>query len=183
MKSVTYKYRIQDSKTAPLVVDTNVLQYMIKPKISEQIEQKTRIIRDSFDVFFNISFFMVISEASFFEIANNFQEPEIKQMTESIEASIKVCKTTLLLASKVNKYYKKNGRTASIGDLIIAATSLLTGSAIITANEKDFPSFLFDEVDSFSVVAKSKKNRTKKINLYILKRIPQISESLTQQQL
>ena len=54
------------------------------------------------------------------------------------------------------------------GDKFIAATSILTGSLILTANSRDFPSPCFLESERKPIIFEEKRNRTKCILFTIL---------------
>ncbi len=58
------------------------------------------------------------------------------------------------------------------GDKFIAATSILTGSLILTANSRDFPSPYFQEAERKPLIYKEKRGKSKCILTTIL--IPDI---------
>lgn len=149
-----------------LILDTNILQYYSTMGIRSELEKLLGDISQSTKATY------AISKITITELLSG---ATISQETKALE-QLGVLKQfnlddTILVASAqlLNLYKLQNipDQQISLGDRIIAATSILTGYPILTANVNDFPRPYFIEVYRH-LLTYNKKNTTQSICLQIL---------------
>lgn len=155
------------SKELTLIVDTNVLSYMLIPEARIQIDNLLQRYKEA-EKITKFKIVETISAVSVYECLQGEREQEylnIFKLFKCYELDLSV----QYLAAKLKLFYLKHGVTINnLPDLYISATSLLNASAILTANQSDYPDLLFKESYAQNIRWKE-KNRTKGIMLYLLR--------------
>lgn len=152
------------------ILDTNVLRYALNPELEKQIFNTLEKFDKTARKHKNKSI-LTISEATIFEFLQNQDAKELelnKKLLEKFKC-FPVDRNVQYIAARIAAYYRKKGENIKDStDLYIAATSFITASGVLTANENDFPSNFFKESLEFPISWKNNKNRTQRITLYIL---------------
>lgn len=153
------------NKKYPLLVDTCVISsfgnpYIVKP-LAKALERYKEI---------NI---FCISYITFFELLDGIPENKFDMMYGLTIGFKKydVTDKVLFMASHLGAFYKNLGihpAQISMADKIIAATSILTGSMIFTADIEDFPTELFREVERIPIRYENKKGKSCSILYYLI---------------
>jgi predicted nucleic acid-binding protein len=160
----------QDKLSKLLLFDSNIIQYTAQPKATDAFnEYITDLLSRGFE--------FAISTVTIFELLRGATIRTEMKMTNLLDRFTKIDITENLLqyAAKLESAYKlENIQPKEIedGDKIIAATSILSSSIILTANASDFPTPFFKEVERKFITFEVKRERTKTIVVYLLQ--PQI---------
>ncbi len=128
-----------------VILDTNIIQYSANKKFGKEIT-------DFLDELKKRGFELAISDISYSELLANLSQAKeeaglkllrsfkkIEVGTTFLHAAARTC----TIYNQQRKIEQKSKSEASVADLIIAATAILTGSLIITANINDFPKAIF----------------------------------------
>src|SRR5437870_4925475 len=128
----------KEEKITKILLDTNILRYLINPVFASQIEIfMTKLVHEGAK--------FAISQTSIFELLQAANEEKEKKGTNILTQfnSLPIDKETLTTAARLAGIYQTYGgvnlRGFDSGDLFIAATAILTNSSIFTANQKDYP--------------------------------------------
>lgn len=125
-----------------IILDSNIIQYLKSDDLSDKILE---FIYESTQMKYSIS----ISDITFFELLNGISvknEGEIIKLFKGITRFF-VKKNVLVAAARLGCLYKEDGidtKKIGVADLIIAGTSVLSNSYVLTANIRDFPNPFFD---------------------------------------
>lgn len=128
-----------------VILDSNAIHYGLDKKVASSF---TPIILD----LINKNFVPAVSQISVYETlkkTNPKRETEILNFLKSNFKNYEIDDTVLLASARLFTFYgnEDNIRNSiSSEDIIIAATSILTGSLLLTADCNDFPRPFFDEV-------------------------------------
>lgn len=127
-----------------ILFDTNILQYYSVPNIQQNLDAFLReLVIDS-----SVKF--AISQITLCELLSGANVNQETKASEHISAfkQYAIDDQALIMAARLTNLYKEEGvpdTQINIGDKIIAATSILTGCPILTANVNDFPRPYFVE--------------------------------------
>lgn len=149
-----------------IIFDSCIIQFAGNKYLSPHLGKYLRTLLES-------NFLFAISEISYFELfhgATQAQEKELENML-SIFVRYLVDLNALVAASRLGTLYKNlkiPDDQVSVGDKIIGATSILTGSLILTGNPNDFPRPFFLELEVKHIFYK-KKNRERMITIHLLR--------------
>jgi predicted nucleic acid-binding protein len=157
---------IQNSVAARLILDTNILQYYSNSRIRPSLEIFLKNISEPNNIEYWISQITVCELLSGTTI--NQEAKALEQLGVLKQYAIE--NTTLIASARLVNLYKDQNiqdQQISISDRIIAATSILTGNPILTANVNDFPRPYFIEVYRH-LLTYQKSNTTQSICLQIL---------------
>ncbi len=147
-------------KAAPtqiLILDTCVLQYTSDKYIAKDLlVYLVELMRRGFS--------LAISLISVYELLSGATEAKEKEGLSILNLfkNYQMDGNLLLAASQLSTLYEKEkvpSQNISVQDKIIAATAVLTGSLIITADINDFPRPFFDTVEE-KLFYYQKKNKT-----------------------
>lgn len=156
----------QEQPKQYILLDSNIVQYAADKFASVEIVPYLQELM-------NRGFGLAISDITIYELlkgANVKKENEMLQ-TLNLFQTYFVTQQVLLAAARLETIYKIEGilpNQIEEGDKFIAATSILTGSLIITANIRDFPWPYFQEVERKIAVYSEKRKRSKCVMLAIL---------------
>lgn len=128
-----------------IILDTNIIQYSGNmPTSPEFLKYLSDLMKRGFG--------LAISDISIYEIlrgATTSQEEKIFR-TLGIFNTYYISQQVIIASARLYTLYRDEKiQVANIddGDLIIAATSVLTGSLILTRNRRDFPFPFFEEAE------------------------------------
>jgi predicted nucleic acid-binding protein len=158
-----------EEKSSPkqnLILDSNIIEYAsnkycsveLNPYLSDLLKRGFGFAISDITIFELLKGASVKKENEMLQILNNFQR---YYLTENV----------LTAASQIETLYKMESvdpKQMGYGDMFIAATSILTGSLILTANSRDFPSPFFQEVERLPLIYNERKNRARCILISIL---------------
>lgn len=148
-----------------LILDTCVVQYLGTKEIKEQllnylIEVESR------------GFHYAISDFSIYELLQGVSASKESELQSRLQNFNRYAVETniLIAAAQIKTLYdmeKLPQTQISDGDKVIAATSILTGSSIVTANFNDFPRPYFVEMERQNILYKH-KNVDRLLPVYIV---------------
>ncbi len=154
-------------RTKYIIVDTNIVQYS-GSKPTERSYQITNLILDREKEGFTKAISLVTCYESV-QNRNSIQEQKILQNL-NLYTQLDTDRKVYLFAGWLSDFYKRDSipeTQINTCDQLIAATSILTTSEILTANRRDFPSPFFNEVKTFNISFTS-KNQEQFVKVYIL---------------
>lgn len=155
------------AKDLAIIIDTNVLSYMLIPEAKKQIEELLEDYKKGSDKF-ELKVINTISAVSIFECLQSDKQSEYLDLFKNFKC-YELDLDTQLVAAHLKTFYLKHGITIKdLPDLYISSTALLNANAILTANHSDYPNILFKEVGAKQINWKE-KNRTKGLVLYLLR--------------
>jgi len=149
-----------------IILDTCILQYFSKKQVSKELRA---YLSDLMGRGFSLS----ISEISTCELLSGAtikQEQEGYQ-TLSVFKRYLIDSRSLITAAQVATLYHKEkipNDKISIADRIVAATAILTGSLVLTADFYDFPRPFFSEAEKKPIFYKV-KNKDQMLVIYLLR--------------
>lgn len=148
-----------------VLLDTNILQYLNNPVLAKELLTYLEEIKKT-------GFEFAISDFSIFESLAGIPKQKETQLTNTLQAMPRfaVIDNVLLVAAQLTTVYrmeKAEFESIAVGDKIIAATSLLNGSLILTANSNDFPRPIFSETHKKLIFYKE-KSKDRMISIYLL---------------
>lgn len=151
-----------------ILLDTNILQYLGKTKsdISNKlIEYMGNLLQRKF--VFGISSFCI------FELLDGATKNKETELLKAVNIFVRfdVSQEVLLTSARLSSLYRQEKaeyQHIGDGDKILAATSLLTNSLILTANMRDFPRPFFIEEEVKHMLYKEGHNE-KVLSFYLLK--------------
>ena len=149
-----------------IILDTNILQYLNNTDISKElIAYFSEIIKAGYTNF-------AMSDFSFFEAISGAPKKDEEKLIELLSQipRFEVKPETCVAAGQMATLYrieKAEFQNIESGDKIIAATAILSGSLILTANCNDFPRPFFREFHKRFVYYK-RKNKDQMISIYLL---------------
>lgn len=149
-----------------VILDSNIIQYLTSKFVGVAIKTYLGDLITSAHVTPNISE-ITISET--LSGATATQETEVLSYLSQMKL-ITVNQQVLVASARLLGLYKQESiddNQINLGDRIIAATSIITGFPILTANMNDFPRPFFREAHD-QLVSYKKKNKTETIYLQIL---------------
>lgn len=132
------------------VIDSCILEYLLRKEMIDPILQQLDMWRGNY-------LEIGISEITYAELLDGaYRDKELK-VIELIEKlySFSISKSVLKTAGKLGSIYKQEfgaEKGISIGDKIIAATSIIHGAPIVTANIKDFPQPFFRVIKNKNII-------------------------------
>lgn len=153
--------------TQHILLDTCILQYLSNKQLGEQLIPYLVALQER-------KFILAISEISIYELLSG---STIKQEQEGLAVLnlfkvYQIIQNVLIAASQLSTlYHCEEGlpdNAISPQDKFIAATSVLTGSLILTANVSDFPRPFFQEVEE-KLIFYRKKDKTRMQVVQILR--------------
>lgn len=158
------------SPTQDIILDSCILQYIGNKQIlGELLAYLLELVERGFG--------LTISEVSYFELLSG---TTIKQEKSAVDLLDKFNRylidlRVLIAASQLSTLYfhqckleDRSPQNISFQDKIIAATAILTGSLILTANINDFPRPFFQEAEEKPIFYKH-KNKTQMLVLQLLR--------------
>lgn len=149
-----------------LILDTNILQYYstseIRPSLEKLLIDLSKTTKATYGIS-KITISELLSGASISQETKALEQLNVLKQF-SIDDTILVASAQLLNLYKLQNIQDQQ---INLGDRIIAATSILTGYPILTADVNDFPRPYFIEVYRH-LLTYSKKNSTQSICLQIL---------------
>jgi len=151
---MTLKY---NKNVRHLILDSNIIQYLMNPLLAEGI---LTCLKEAMGA----NYPLAISDFTFFELLNGVTPKKEAQMITELNylVRIHVRKEILVGSAHLGCMYqddKMDLKQIDTGDLIIAASSIITNSLIFTANIRDFP------VPFFNIIAKRPINYSKKTSI------------------
>ncbi len=158
-----------ENKTQPkqnIILDSNIIQYsadrnaslVFVPYLSELLQRGFGFAISDITIYELLKGANVKNEAEMLRILNIFQR---YYLTDNV----------LIASGQLETIYKIEGieqKQIEDGDKFIGATAILTGSLILTANSRDFPSPYFHELERKPLIYIEKRNRSKCILASIL---------------
>lgn len=156
------------SRTKPpqdIILDTNILQYSIDKHILLSLSS---YISD----LLKRGFGLAISNISAFEILAGVDVKKEERLLNLLNQYNKydITDEVLIGAAQLQTLYgvdKILPTQISIGDKLIASTSILTGSLIMTVNGKDFPWPFFSELErNLIIYTKNKRSHVFMVGLF-----------------
>lgn len=164
----TKKHPPVTNNNPPLIIDSNILAYLVDDEYNPQIIEIFDELFKKYDV--------KTSDITFYELVCKGTK-DIKNIVDAIVENFemyKVDREVLGFSALMNCIGIKG-----VGDSIIAATAFLNSSNILTTNSRHFPDHLFDELKSWFITKKT-KGRTISLGLYLLKpNVKSISEKMS----
>lgn len=150
-----------------LILDTNIISYASNYPVERQ-EQILKIIdgyRSKFDP--------VITDYVQFELLKRAENKDSELLKKlGLFGKLSTTQAVILMSGVLCGVYKKAGVTRQIsdGDLIIATTSILSQSHLLTADKDDFCYPYFEERECLTIAFKEHENshRTSVIPIYLL---------------
>lgn len=157
-----------------IIFDTNILQYSTsKHTTAPFIQYLSDVIGRGFG--------LAISEITIFELLSGatVKQERARFQTLSLFKRYKISEQVLVGAAQLATLYQRENiltQNISTADMIIAATAILTGSLVMTANVNDFPRPFFREAEE-RLINYRYKNRPRMIPVCLLSpNIPVISK-------
>jgi len=149
-----------------VILDSNIIQYFNNELLASKI---LGILRDAI----GDSYSLAISDFTFFELLNGSTIKKEQEMVIHLNGITRfyVKKTVLVAAAHLGCLYKEDGMdpgNIDIGDLIIGASAVLSGSYVFTANIRDFPVPFF-KVELNKLIEYEVKGAQKFLNVAFLK--------------
>lgn len=137
-----------------LLFDSCVVEYLLQKDIFESFNMLLSDWKSK--NYFNNA---VISEITYAELLNGANIGKEKKVIEKLDSFSKfqIMERNLIGAGKLGSvYYQENQeyKRISLGDLIIAATSIIENTPILTADVKDFPFPFFKQSISENIQSK-----------------------------
>ena len=138
------------SEDINIILDTNIIQYLGNEDISKVLEP--------YILELNSRATLRISLITIYECLRGLKLQDEAKPSEilSIFNPYDIEKTVLIAASRLQTFYFHDKTIAegsiSIEDKIIAATAILTGSYVLTANVNDFPRPYFKEIERKNII-------------------------------
>lgn len=136
-----------------IILDTNVIQYLKSENISVEIEKYLQELVD-------IGFSLCISDITRCEHISGLDA--VKESQSNIIESFDYFPLTIAIlrtAGRLRNLYKKEKvqeEKSDLADRLIAATAIINGNPILTANISDFPRPFFTEVSEKHLFYKNK---------------------------
>lgn len=170
-------------KTVPrqyILLDTNILQYLANKHISEKLIPFITTLLD-------LNFELALSEISICESLSGVTLDQEKRALDTLAMFQRylVDQTILLGAARLQNIYKTekipDGKI-NLADRVIAATSIIGGFLILTADINDFPRPLFKEIHEEKIIYR-KKNKSNLMVIQLLEpNIPLIKHRLNERE-
>ena len=141
--------------TPNVLLDTCIIQYAVS-------KDTGAIFQQYLAEFSSRGYPLAISEFSIYELLQGTsvsKEAELLQWLNSFNTRYLVANNVLLAAAQLRTLYdmeKISREQVGDGDKIIASTSILTGSPILTANLNDFPRPFFYEIERKQLIYRYK---------------------------
>ncbi len=166
-------------KDLVIILDTNILIYMLKSETKTQIEQILTKYQEVIKIakerkleadkkIKDLNIIHAISSVSIFECLQRENQLEYINLFKTLKC-YEIDMDAQYIAAQLKTFYAKRGISKdNLPDLYISATALLNSSAILTANQSDYPSILFKEVSAHQITWKENE-RTRSITLYLLR--------------
>lgn len=152
---------------AAILLDTNIIQYCANQYSSfEFIDYILSIAKNTENIFM-----LDYSQFELLRGATISTEEKMNLLLELFE-KLPLTQDVLIAASRLETLYKMEKipyEKISDGDKLIAATSILSESLIVTANARDFPWPYFQEIERCPLTYAEKSHRYKCIMVSLLK--------------
>lgn len=159
----------KDKKTPPkqnIILDSNIIQYSVDksasivfvPYLSELLQRGFGLAISDITIYELLKGSSIKNETEMLRILNIFQR---YYLTDNV----------LIASAQLETIYKIEGieaKQVESGDKFIGATAILTGSLVLTANSRDFPSPYFQELERKALIYIEKRNRSKCILASVL---------------
>lgn len=145
----------QRSTTQYVILDTCIMQYLDDTNFGDQVlEYLLELKARGFD--------FAISDITYYESICSAAAKQEEKITQALKLfqTFSLDSNLLLAAGQLYTLYAKEHlpyQKVSDGDVIIATTSIMTGSLILTANCNDFPSPFFKEGERKKITYSKKK--------------------------
>lgn len=146
-----------------IILDSNIYAiYNRKPLVSKLFDELRHFIVKKYGI--------GISEISFCEILSGMTFEKEGAALKNLNGmrSFPVTKDIFVTAAKLEYFYKRERYEIALVDRVIAATSFLTDSLILTSNIRDFPMPFFNVVETILLKHNSKRNPSF-LYVYLLK--------------
>ncbi len=150
----------KDSSRRPIqniILDTNIIQYIGDRNIAAHLSQY-------FQDLIKKGFGFAISDISYYELLSGATIKQEQQAHSALSRFVKypVNSNVLITASQLSTIYKNQkvpNQQITLEDKIIAATAILAGSLLMTADVNDYPRPFFAEAEE-KLLYYSHKNKT-----------------------
>lgn len=153
----------EQSTTSPpkqtIIIDTNIMSYISeKETVGYVLSYLLELVQRGFS--------FAISDVTIYELLRGNKQEKEKRMLELLNPYFRYFLTVevLIAAAQLDNIMKLEEievNRVDHGDKFIAATAILTGSIIMTANVRDFPWPLFHEVESKPIIFQDKSKKSK----------------------
>lgn len=161
----------EEKKATPkqnIILDSNIIQYTADKFASQVfVQYLSDLLKRGFG--------LAISDISIFELLKGAYVKKENEMLQLLSIFIRyyLVDRVLVAAAQLETLYKLDGidpKQIEAGDKLIGSTAILTGSLILTANARDFPSQYFPEVERKPLMysIKNKNNFSKCILVTLL---------------
>lgn len=142
-----------------IIIDTNIFSYIGEKEIG------THIILYLIDLL-KRGFGFAYSDITIYELLRGSTESKEHKMLGILNPYFRyfLSENVILAAARLDNIMKAEKievNTVDHGDKFIAATAILTGSLIMTANTRDFPWPLFHEAESEPIIFQDKSKKSK----------------------
>lgn len=148
-----------------ILLDTNIISYLGQTASSIPALQYLKGLSRSGNSF-------AISEITVYEFLCSSNEEERKDMTQLADQikNYSVSREVLVYASKLFHLFrtKDQNRRFDSPDMIIASTSIINKTFLLTANQRDYPEPYFIELDVFPLIFISTNKRSQCILVSLL---------------
>lgn len=169
---------ISISKKPPLLLDTNIIIYLSQSWLSNQIRKElVRLVHD---------YYLITSKINRYEIIKNSQLSKeskllkLLNLFESFEITEDVIITAALLSKICFSKMEEKDKQKKDMDMIIAGTTVVNNSFLLTVNRNDFPFPYFEEKEVVPILYKQTIQKTQCILLCLLKpNIKYINEGIS----
>lgn len=142
-----------------IILDTNIFSYIGEKEVG------IHVVLYLMDLL-NRGFGFAYSDITIYELLRGTTEKKEAEMLSILNPYFRyhLSENVILAAAQLDnimKAEKIDANKIDHGDKFIAATGILTGSLIITANARDFPWPLFHEVESKPIIFQDKSKKTR----------------------
>lgn len=147
-----------NSPKQKIIIDTNIFSYLSRADVGKEIILYfLELVRRGFE--------FAYSNITVYELTRGASEKKEEELMEILNPYFKyyLDDRVVLAAARLDNIMKPeriNVESVDHGDKFIAATAILTGSLILTANARDFPWPLFHEVENKPIIFETKNKRT-----------------------
>ena len=148
-----------------IVIDSCILEYLLNRDMNDSITQQL-------GYWCNNVFTLSVSEVSYAELVDGAHLDKETKVIDLLDKyhSFAISKRIITGAGKIGSVYKQEfptEKTVSLGDKILAATSIIYGAPLVTANVKDFPHPFFKTLKDKNIIY-MKDNKRRMINIALL---------------
>lgn len=134
------KYIDVKENQGSLILDSNIIIYLSQPWTEKQINNELASLRSNYS--------MYLSQITRYEILKSNEINKESKLPKSLNTfkSIEITEEILIISALFYRLFKKDhDKNIQDPDVIIASTSFLIRSSILTVNRNDFPYPYFKE--------------------------------------